>query len=251
MASDKFGDTKGPFTFWLFTILYLVALKVFSSPLIVTLPQDVTMPIILNLLIENVRTYGVILVFLIIFLALFEKRRSLKEIFSSVGLRRGGSLKSVLWSIATFPLLIVIGFISMTLTYPLMSAITPASNSGQLPLWYLGYILVQSFFPVAVVEEIFTRGYMLDRLMPQHPSSLVKALPAILLSSSLFTLYHLPSYLFSFSALRVVALLAGNIFPISVVISIAYVRAGTRNIIGPVFIHFLLDGVPIILRLIQ
>jgi hypothetical protein len=56
---------------------------------------------------------------------------------------------------------------------------------AQVPTWYLWYMIIQFFFPVAVVEEAVGRGYMLDRLMPQHPASLVKALPAILLSSLL------------------------------------------------------------------
>lgn len=111
---------------------------------------------------------------------------------------------------------------------------------------------VSSFFPVAVVEEAIARGYILDRLVPEHPSSLVKALPAILLGSLLFTLYHLPSYLglYSFSTPWAVALLTGNVFPWSVGLSIAYVRARTRNIIGPVLIHFLADNIPIILMLV-
>jgi membrane protease YdiL (CAAX protease family) len=77
------------------------------------------------------------------------------------------------------------------------------------------------FFPVAVVEEIVGRGYMLDRLMPQDPSSLVKALPAILLSSLFFTIYHVPTYLkgYAFSIPRTVGLLTLNVFPISVVLS--------------------------------
>jgi len=126
-----------------------------------------------------------------------------------------------------------------------------ASNNGQIPIWYLWYMVIHSFFPVAVVEEAIGRGYMPDRLMPQHPSSIVKALPAILLSSLLFTLWHVPSYLmsYSFSTPLVVGLLAGNVFPISVVLSIAYVRARTINIIGPVLTHFLLDATPIILWL--
>lgn len=127
---------------------------------------------------------------------------------------------------------------------------SPSSN-GQIPTWYLYYMIIYSFFPVAVVEEAFARGYMLDRFMPQHPSSLTKALPAILLSSLLFTLYHLPTYVirYYFSPYWIIVLLAGNVFPISVVLSVSYVRAGTRNIIGPILIHFLADSIPIILML--
>jgi len=112
-------------------------------------------------------------------------------------------------------------------------------------------MIIYSFFPVAVVEEVISRGYVLDRLVPQHPSSIIKALPAILLSSLLFTLYHVPSYLrlYSLSPAWIIALLAGNVFPWSVTLSIAYVRARTRNVVGLVLIHFLLDSIPFILML--
>ncbi|MEM1589258.1 MAG: CPBP family intramembrane glutamic endopeptidase [Candidatus Bathyarchaeia archaeon] len=60
-----------------------------------------------------------------------------------------------------------------------------------MPAWYPYYMIIYAFFPVAVVEEAFARGYMLDRLMPEHPSSLARAFPAIITSSILFTLYHL------------------------------------------------------------
>jgi membrane protease YdiL (CAAX protease family) len=113
-------------------------------------------------------------------------------------------------------------------------------------------MIMYSFFPVAVVEEAIGRGYVLDRLMPQHPSSLVKALPAIILSSLLFTLYHLPSYLmlYSFSVPWTFALLASSVFPFSLALSIAYIRSKTRNILGPVLIHFLADGLPFVLMLL-
>jgi len=153
-----------------------------------------------------------------------------------------------------FSIFLSIGLITLMLSYFLGSVtflLAFVTNSGQFPLWYLYYMIINSFFPVAVVEEAVGRGYMLDRLMPQHPSSLVKALPAVLLSSLLFTLLHLPSYLkvYAFSLLWVVALLAGNVFPLSVGLSMAYVRSRTRNIAGPVLIHFLLDSMPYMLML--
>ena len=217
-----------------------------------TLPQDVSMSLVLNSLIAMLLGWGGILVFIFIFLALWERRRSLKEIFSSVRLRKKGDVKSVFWSSVITPLLLVlIGVMAMMFNHFLGSMPT-FSNNGQTSLWFLYYMIIYSFFPVAVVEEAIARGYILDRLVPQHPSTLVKALPAILLSSLLFTLYHIPSYLglYSFSAPWAVALLAGNVFPWSVGLSIAYVRARTRNIIGPVLIHFLADSIPVIVMLV-
>lgn len=98
----------------------------------------------------------------------------------------------------------------MVLSYFLVPSSISVSSGAQLPLWYLWYMIIYSFFPVAVVEEAIARGYMLDRLMPGHPLSLVKALPAILLSS-LFSLWHLPSYLRLFSVPWVVGRLVGNV----------------------------------------
>jgi len=252
MASKKFGETKGPFIVWLFFSLYFAIPILFGGSSSVTLPQNVTISIVLGLLIGIVIGWGGILLFLVIFLALWEKRRSLSEIFSSVGLRRTGSVKSVLWSFALLPLLIAIALLGMMVLSYLLGPIPSAvSDSVQFPAWYTWYMVIYSFFPVAVLEEAITRGYMLDRLMPQHPSSLVKALPAILLSSLLMTLWHIPSYLrvYAFPIPWVVGRLAANVFPISVVLSIAYVRARNRNIIGPVLIHFLLDAIPFILAL--
>jgi len=257
MASKKLGETKGPFVVWIILILYVTIPKIlFTGSSGRTLPQDVTIFLVLNLLISMAIDWGPIIVFLVIFLAFWEKRRSLIDIFSSVGLRRKGSVKSLLWSIALFPLIIiVISLLMMMLSYflgptPLLPS--SGSSSGQIPLWYPYYMIMYSFFPVAVVEEAIGRGYMLDRLMPQHLSSIVKALPAILLSSLMFTLYHLSPYLmvYSFSVPWTVGLLVGNVFPWSVFLSIAYVRAGTRNILGPVLIHFLADGIPFVLMLL-
>jgi len=251
MASKKLGETKGPFIMWLFFTLYFALPILFRGSSSGTLPQNVTVSLVLGLLIGVAIGWGGILVFLVIFLALWEKRRSLREIFSSVGLRRTGSVKSVLWSFALFPLLIVIGLIMIMLTYFLGPIPSAVSDSVQIPTWYTWYMVIYSFFPVAVLEETVARGYLLDRLMPQHPSSLVKALPAMLLSSLLMTLWHIPSYLrvYTFPIPWVIGRLAGNVFPISVILSIAYVRARTRNIIGPILIHFLLDAMPFILAL--
>jgi membrane protease YdiL (CAAX protease family) len=243
IASSKFGEKKGPFVVWLVFSLYLALLVTVLAPFIAV--RKLT---IVNLAIQSAEVYGAFLVF---FLALKEKRRSFRDIFSSVGLKRSGTVRSVLWSLALFPLFAVIGLMSMMLVYFLGPSSASASSSSQVPAWYFWYAIIQSFFPVAVVEEMIGRGYMLDRLMPQHPLSIAKALPAIHVSSLLFTLYHVPSYLvgYAFSIPRTVILLSVNVFPYSVLLSVAYVRARTRNIIGPVLIHFLLDALPVILML--
>jgi membrane protease YdiL (CAAX protease family) len=141
----------------------------------------------------------------------------------------------------------------MVVSYFFGSVSFPQAGSGQVPPWYLYYMVFYSFFPVAVVEEAFARGYVLDRLMPENPLSLRKAVPAILLSSLLFTLYHIPGYLrvYMFSPAYATALLGLDVFPMSVFLSMAYVKAGTRNVAGPVLLHFLADGFPVIIKLVS
>jgi membrane protease YdiL (CAAX protease family) len=247
MASHKFGETKGPLVICLLFTTYMVLLVTVLAPLV-----TVTELTVVNLVIQAAEVYGVLLAFLVIILALREKRRNFREISSSLGLKRQGAGRSVFWSLALFPLCIAFGFISMILSYLAGPASIFISNGHELPAWYFWYLIVQSFFPVAVVEEAAGRGYMLDRLMPEHPSSIAKALPAILLSSLLFTLFHVPTYLGGSVLLipRALVLLTLNVFPISVILGVAYVRARTRNIIGPVIVHFLLDAIPPILTLV-
>jgi len=254
LKPKKLGELKGPFIVWLFFTLYFATLMLLGGSSNGKLPQNVTALLVLSLVSSMSISYGVPLIFLLVFLAVWEKRRALRQIFSSIGLRKTGFVKSVFWGFALFPLMILIGLMTMALSYflgpaPFLRA--SVYNSGQTPFWYLYYVVIYSFFPVAVVEEAWARGYMLDRLVPQHPSSLVKALPATLLSSFLFTLWHVPGYLwgYSFSIPWLVGLLTVNVFPLSVVLSVACVRARTRNIIGPVLVHFLLDAMPIILTL--
>lgn len=256
MASKKFGEIKGPFIVWLFVVSFFALSIMLSGSSRGTMPQDITISLVL-ILIESIAIgWGPILVFLVIFVAMWEKRRSLKDIFSSLGLKRKGSAKSVLWSIAMFPLFFVVGLMQLVFSYFLGPIPIPvqasASSNGQPPLWIIYYMIIYSFFPVAVVEETIARGYVLDRLVPEHPLGLVKALPAILLSSLLFTFYHLPSYLwiYSLSPAWLAALLAGNVFPWSVALSIAYVRARNRNIFGQILIHFLADSIPYLLLLV-
>jgi len=247
--TGRFGETKGPLAVWLLFTLYLA-----SYIFVRRLFQIYTTLTLDSLLVESAEVYGVLLAFLAVFVVLGEKRRSLKDVFSSMGCKRKGTAKSVLWSFTLFPLFIVIGLVSMALSNYLDSLTSLSvfvSSNGQFPLWYRYYMIVHSFFPVAVVEEMFARGYVLDRLMPEHPSSLWRALPAILLSSVLFTVWHLPSYIAGrgFSGLQVAVLLGSNVFPISVVLGAAYVRARGRNIVGPVLVHFLLDAMPVIITL--
>jgi len=257
MESKKLGEVKGPFIVSFFFALYFAIGILRGGSSEGTLPQDVTMSLIYILVVSIIIGWGPLLVFPVAFLAVWEKRRSLRNIFSGVGLKREGSVMSVFWSVVVlFPFLFIIGLLTVIFSYflgpipiPVQSSV---SSGGQTPLWIPYYMIIYSFFPVAVVEEAYARGYILDRLMPQHPSSLVKSLPAIVLGSLLSTLYHLPSYLwlYTFSTPWLIALLAGNVFPWSIALSAGYVRARARNILGPILVHFLADAIPYVLMLV-
>jgi len=175
-------------------------------------------------------------------------------IFSSVGLKREGSVKSMLWSIALLPLFLATISLMMMLTYFLVAisfARISVSSSGQVQLWYPYYMIIYSFFPVAVVEEAIGRGYMLDRHLSQHPSSLTKGLPAIFLDSLPRTFYHLPAYLRSYSlSVRLGYCSSGRqFFPVVSCLKHSVRWTKSRDIIGSVLTHFLADAMPYILFL--
>jgi membrane protease YdiL (CAAX protease family) len=236
---------KGPLVVWLVVAVYFGALILLASSSGGAVPQQLTLGVVLLLLANMLIAYGPVLLFLAVVIAVWERKRSVRDIFAGLGFRTRGFVRSMFWSVALFPVYAVIGLLSMLVA----PYVAPSSGSGSIPPWYPYYMVLYAFFPVAIVEEAFGRGYLLDRLMPGHPSSLIQAAPAIFLSSFLFTLWHLPSYLvlYSFSPTRTFLLLAANVFPLSVVLAVAYVRARARNVAGPVFIHFLLDALPYVL----
>jgi membrane protease YdiL (CAAX protease family) len=252
MSGTTLGETTGPLIAWLFTFacfaVPFLLLRGSSQPLPQALPFWVVFWLFYNIAVP----WGVVIVFLVLFVTYREKQRSLRAILASLGLKREGAGTSVLWTFALIPSFVLVYVLLMVFSYflgpiPFLRIAGPVS--GSVPLWYPFYMIAYSFFPVAVIEEALVRGYMLDRLMPDHPSTLRNALPALLIGSALFTLYHLPAYLgvYLFSSLWTVALLVGNVFPWSMVLGAAYVRARVRNILGPVLIHFLADATPYIL----
>lgn len=218
------------------------------------MPQHISGALILGQLTSFGLTYGIWIIAFIGFLAVWEKKHSLKDILGSIGFKKEGLGKSVFWGLL---ILIPAGLVFFFVTALFGSLLGPmsqgTSSSGPSPpTWYLYYLIIYAFFPVAIFEEAFGRGYILDRLMPKKPSSLKEAFPAIFLSSILFTLFHVPSYvlLYSVSPIWAVVLLLGNVLPNSIFLSISYVRSRTRNIGGPVLAHFLMDALPYVLMLI-
>lgn len=244
-ASARFGGVRGPLAVSLVVIAYFSAAFLLLGPSAGALPAQFTLALALQLVAGALESYGVIILVLIVFVAVSEQQRSPRVILASLGFRRSGVARSLLWSVALFPLYALIGLIFLALASPLALG----TGGGPVPSWYFYYIVPYSLVPVAVVEEAFARGYLLDRLLPSHPARLRQAVPAILLSSVLFTLYHVPGYLFRYSMSAGVAalLLTANVFPLSVLLGIAYVRSGTRTVAGPVLMHFLFDALPYLL----
>lgn len=250
-----FGEIKGPiFVTILILCLFVTVLLLFRGSSGGSIPQDISGALILGVLTSFGLTYGVWIVAFVVFLDVWEKRRSLRDILSSVGLKKEGLGKSIFWGLL---ILIPVGLVFFLVTAffgSLLGPITQATNSSGAspPTWYTYYLIIYAFFPVAIFEEAFGRGYMLDRLMPHKPSGIKEALPAIILSSILFTLFHVPSYVlvYSISPMWVVVLLIGNVLPNSIFLGIGYVRSRTRNIGGSILAHFLMDSFPYLLMLI-
>jgi len=139
MSSKKLGETKGPFIVWLVVTLCFVMPILFRSSSRGTLPQDITMSLVLSLLVSMGMPWGAVLVFLVIFLAFWEKKRSLREIFSGLGLKREGSAKSLFGTLVLIPLFLIIYLLLMVLNYFLGPVSFPQSSrpsGGQIPAWY-------------------------------------------------------------------------------------------------------------------
>ncbi len=238
----RFGDLKGPVLVSSVVTLYFTIVTVLRPGAPASLPQTMATGLALQLLAGLALSHGVILLVLVSSIVVSERRRSLTEIFASLGLRRLGLARSLMWGLACFPLYVLIGLVFLLVA----PSATPTAPAGPTPPWYPYYAVLTAFFPVAVVEEALGRGYLLDRMLPEQPCGLVRAAPAILLSSLLFTLYHAPSYIavYAFSPGRTALLLGLNVFPLSAALGVAFVRSRTRNVAGPVLMHFLFDSLP-------
>lgn len=226
MASRLFGETKGP------TVLTALLMLCVAIPVLLfrgssaSLPQHLTVAVALSLVASFGLSYGIWIVIFIGFLVVWEKR-SLRDILTSVGFKKEGLGKSIFWALLLLIPAVFVAELVLILFTNLLGpvSLTQATNSSGAaqPTWYLFYIIIYAFFPVAMFEEALGRGYLLDRLMPQQPCGIIKALPAIVLSSIFFTLFHLPAYIlvYSFSRPWAIVLLIANVFPNAVFLSIS------------------------------
>ncbi len=243
-ASARFGEWKGPILVSLVLTAFGTAATFFVRFVELTLTAAILGAAVF---------YGFATVFLVSFVGVHEKRRRLRTVFASLGLRKAGTGRSFEWALLLFPAVVGVSLAGTAALSVILGPLPPqVTHTGSQPSWVLWFTLVEAFFPVAIVEEMYGRGYLLDRLMPMHPASLRKAGPAILVSAVLFALWHVGSYLqaYGFSVAWTVGLIGLNVFPLSVVVGVAYVRSRTQNIAGVIFLHFLLDALPVVAALV-
>lgn len=186
--------------------------------------------------------------FLVLFVRHYEKSVSATSAIASLGLNRRGIKSSLIWIVPFFVLLAVVIEVWTVFTQALLGPnfVTAISGSNKTPQWYAILIIISALFN-AVMEETLGRGYMLDRLMPAHPTSLAAALPAVLAVSTLGTLYHIGPYLLSYQFSPISSFYnLVVVFLCFAFIGFAYVRSRVRNISGPILMHFLLDALPFV-----
>jgi membrane protease YdiL (CAAX protease family) len=192
--------------------------------------------------------YAPVLIFLFLFVRSYEMRgksTGIRSLLSSVGWKKEGTKESLKWALV---FLLIVGPLSLVLSglQSLVAAGTGTASAQppmtSIPLSSLAVVVV-SAFATAVTEETAVRGYILDRLMPSHPSTLRSSTGAVITTSAMMTTYHASPYLNSYGfspAVAAVGLL--GVFVYSVFLSFAYVRSKVRNASGPIVFHFLLDA---------
>lgn len=164
--------------------------------------------------ISQITTYAVALLVVYLHVSRFERRK----LWSSVGVKREGMLKSVIWVFALWVVFTVILSI-----YPQSSAQGFFATS---PDWYFIYLGFAFFIPVAFTEELVFRGFMISRF------SVKGAVKAIVLSSALFTFLHL--WYWSFGIEQALLNYSG-LFLLAIWWGIVYWK--TRNIFGLILAH--------------
>lgn len=237
---------KGPIVVWLFILLYLILTSLFLRVASISeLPKALTFSFVLSFTAGQLLEYGPILLFLFLFVWRYEgnsrERVGIKSLFRSLGIRKTGVRRSILWSVV-FLLLFVPVFLALSGIGQLLGTGTGVTGLGGIPRYYLYFGIVAALV-TAITEETTMRGYILDRLMPAHPGTIRRSLNAILITSVLMSSYHVAPYLNSYGFTPGLALAnLSVVFFSSIFISLAYVRSKARNVSGPVLFHFLADA---------
>jgi membrane protease YdiL (CAAX protease family) len=240
---------KGVMAVWLFIFSYWALTSFFARASSVSqIPPVITASLWLTFIAGQLVEYATVLLFLFFFMWLYEKNRrsvGIKNLFSSVGWNKTGIRQSLKWAVI---FLLILAPISLVLSgVQSLAAVGTEGASTQsattsIPLSAF-IIIIISTSGTAVTEETVVRGYILDRLMPTHPSTIRQALNAIIITSVIMMSYHAAPYLNSYRySLPLTAVGLLSVFVYSIFVSFAYVRSRVRNASGPILFHFLLDA---------
>lgn len=240
---------KGAVVVWLFVLSYWALTSFLArASSISQIPAAMTASLWLTFIVGQLVEYAPVLLFLFFFVWLYEKgERSggIRSLFSNVGWNRTGIRKSLEWALIFLlivaPISLVLSGVQSLVAVGTGGASTqPATTS--IPLSSL-IIIIISAFVTAVTEETAVRGYILDRLMPNHPSTLRQSLNAVTITSVMMMSYHAAPYLNSYGySLPTTAVGLVSVLVYSIFLSFAYVRSRVRNASGPILSHFLLDA---------
>lgn len=244
----------GPIAAWLFILSYWALTSFFGRVASTSqIPQVLTTSLLLSFIVSQLVEYVPILVFVFLLVWLSEKRErngGIRSLFSSVGWRRTGIKQSLKWSIVFLLLLAPIALLLSEIQSVLVGSASQLGSAASkaVPTYYFLFVIISALC-TAITEETALRGYILDRLMPAHPSTLRQSLNAVLITSILMMSYHAVPYLNSYGfSLSITILSLASVFVYSIFISFAYVRSRVKNVSGPILFHFILDaGVYIIL----
>ncbi len=169
---------------------------------------------------------GYVLPLLLIFGFLRGEKR---KFWSAVGVKKRGLGLGFVWILA---LLVVFTFILTA--YQEVALRIVGKDPGEevfnrmrreLPDWYFAYLMVSSFIPVALSEELVFRGFILERLIHRG------AIFAILSTSAMHSSVHLWYLNFGIPGLT----MFGSAFLFFCWMGIAYTKS--RNTVAPVFMH--------------
>ena len=164
----------------------------------------------------------------------FINEYNLKNIFSHLKLKKENLEKAILWGIITviiaFILIAVIGGLFQSLGFDL----TDSSNIPQLEIYFTIPSLLILIIIQPVGEEIFFRGFLLDKL-----NNLFGKTVAIMITSLLFGIAHLS---------------LGNIYPAILTLIIGFLLAilviKTNNLYSAIIAHILFNVISFSLYII-
>ncbi len=116
---------------------------------------------------------------------------------------------------------------------------------GTIPAWKIGANILSTWIFVGIVEEILFRGYFLTKIKHYFEKKNIKlvTLLAILVSSLLFSIWHLPVRIFEMingqSSVALIALSLMILFMLGIAFAWLYIR--TQNILLVGLVHGLMD----------